>query len=125
MKKNTFNSRLKTVAYVGVFSIFCCSAAYAESQHEPWGFKAQNRASIAALMQQVEKGGTSGTTTTTTPSVTSLVCGGDGESSARGNATCVILNNATGNIELTQDALGDQSANSTVSQADEVLETLQ
>ena len=97
--------------------------------HEPWGFKAQNRASIAALIQQAERGNTNGPSTVIDSSVTSLVCGGDGESSARGNASCVILNNATGGIELAQDAQGDQSAINSVdtkpeSDADEVLDLL-
>lgn len=107
--------------------------ALAQMVSEPWSFQPQNRASIAALMRQVEN--ENAQAVSATPSITTLVCGSDGKSSATGNSTCVILNNAAGNLNIGQDAQGDQSASSNTSEtqnqsassggADSVLATLE
>jgi hypothetical protein len=81
------------------------SPAQAQMATQPWAFQPQNRASIAALMRQVESPSPVATTT-----VTNMVCGSDGESSARGNSTCVILHNALGDIDVGQESNGDQTA---------------
>lgn len=84
-------------------------AAQAQMMNNPWNFQPQNRASIASLMQQVENGGAG---SAQVPSVTTLVCGGGGEAAASGNSTCVILNNAMGDVDVGQDSDGSQSATS-------------
>lgn len=110
--------------------IYGSRAADAQQFNQAWGFTAQNRASIAALMKQMDNeeknadsqvgilGGYSGSD--------NLICGGDGESEATGNSTCIILNNATGNIEIDQDSEGGQTATSTTEENDltDVLSTL-
>lgn len=107
----------KTIRIFGLVLVACFVAtpALAQMTKESWSFNPQNRASIAALIKQIEDGdngnaqsqvvGNGGTT---------LVCGGgssDSNSSAMGNSSCIILNNSTGNIELGQDSTGDQTSN--------------
>lgn len=88
---------------------FISTAAQAQMMQQPWSFTPQNRASIAALMQQTERPAA----LAAPASSDTLICGGGtGESSATANSTCIILNNATGQIELGQDSTGDQSASS-------------
>ncbi len=118
-----------TIAY-----LFSVQDAHGQQFQEPWGFSPQNRASIAALMEQVENrnSNTVATTASTVPaqSITQLVCGSDGASSAKGNSTCIILNDAAGAVDIGQTSAGDQSASSDTEQtvtsdADEVLDALQ
>lgn len=118
----------KHVIYIGLAGNIMALAmpAQAQMRSDPWGFQTQNRASIAALIRQVE-GGPQPVATT---SITSLVCAGDGGSSASGNSTCVILNNAMGDLRVGQEANGNQTASSETEQvtqtsAESVLETLQ
>jgi hypothetical protein len=94
--------------------------ASAEAQfNSPWAFSQTNRASIAVYMRQREDqkdllsagaGGTGSTAQT-------FVCGSAGEpksgASALGNSTCIILNNADGQVTIDQDSLGDQGASAT------------
>ena len=126
MFKVTLKNNFKTVLLAGcVVALGMPTSANSQVLRQSWQFKAQNRASIASLMKQVEDSDkVSSTTSAATPSVTNLVCGGDGESSARANATCVILNNSDGSIELTQGAEGDQTASNSISGAEEVLDLL-
>lgn len=90
--------------------------------NNPWGFSPQNRASIAALIKQVEEkpvtqsGYGYG-------SVTTMICGGDSSSAAKGNASCILLNNSTGTIEIGQDSEGDQTATSDVTETTNNTET--
>lgn len=91
--------------------------AHAQVSSNPWGFQAQNRASIAMAMRQVEHNDSSNSVTqlaqpSGSATYTSLTCGSDGKSSASGNSTCIILNNALGNIDVGQDAQGNQNASS-------------
>ncbi len=79
-------------------------AANAQQFNQAWGFTTQNRASIAALMQQVEKSEGTGNAVVSGGGYDSLVCGGDGMSSATGNSTCIILNNSDGTIQVGQDS---------------------
>lgn len=88
-----------------------------------WGFSPQNRASIASLMKQVE-GGSSGVSGTSSGGSTTLICG-DGASTAKGNASCIILNNSTGNIEIGQDSQGNQTASSETQTTTNVTEHMQ
>lgn len=90
--------------------------AQAQQYTKAWNFVAQNRASIAALINQVEEQESTGTAGVGFAGYDNLVCGGDGESGATGNSTCIILNNATGNIEIGQDSTGDQTATSSTSE---------
>lgn len=103
--------------------------SFSQDRNQSWQFKGQNRASIAALIRDVEKNG-NGTAVSAVPvgGYTNLVCGKDGQSSAAANTTCVILNNSTGTIDVGQDSEGNQTATNhtetTQSVADSVLETL-
>lgn len=94
------------------------SSASAQQFNQSWQFKTQNRASIAALIKQVEQEDEASTAVTQAPaSYDTLLCGGgDGQSAATGNSTCIILNNSTGAIEIGQDANGSQTANNEASQ---------
>lgn len=134
---NGKNLCVKTLIWISALLIALCfgslSASAQQVANEPWGFKAQNRASIAALMRQAENDNSAGSNAQAMPfSNDALVCGGGGgSSSATANSTCIILNNANAAIELGQDAQGDQGAVSTggtqdesESPADEVLATL-
>lgn len=127
---------IKTLIWMSAILIGLCfgslSASAQQVASEPWGFKAQNRASIAALMRQVEDANQTANAQAAPFSNDALVCGGGGgSSSATANSTCIILNNANAAIELGQDAQGNQGATSTggtqaeaESPADEVLATL-
>lgn len=93
-----------------------------------------NRASIAALMKQVEdgNGSSSGTAFVGTGSgdVTQLICGSsNGESpaassNAQANSSCIILNNSTGALNIDQSSEGDQSANAESTSTTTVDETI-
>lgn len=103
---------------------FYSNAAHAQMNNESWGFKQQNRASIAALMQQVESRDQA--TVASSGGFEQLVCGGDGQSSATGNSTCIIMSNSSGAIEIGQDAAGNQDANNTENTTvDELSDTLE
>ena len=116
----------KMVFYsVAAFSVCTfCVEANAQLNDSPWGFSSQNRASIAALIQQVENADDN-TSASAATSVTTLVCGGDSaDSSAAGNSTCIILNNSDGLITLNQENMGNQDANSESSETTNVEETI-
>ena len=121
---------IMTVAAGLLLCSFCLSSpASAQQSNQSWQFKNQNRASIAALMKQVEQQDEANNAVTQVPvGVDTLICGGDGQSSATGNSTCIILNNSTGAIEIGQDANGSQTANNETSQStnteDELGDTL-
>lgn len=87
------------------------ATAHAQMMNEPWSFTQQNRASIAALIKQTEDDENAVTATAAANGYDQLICGGDGASSATGNATCIIMNNSDGMIEIGQDAQGNQDAN--------------
>jgi hypothetical protein len=73
--------------------------------NQPWNFTPQNRAGIAALIQQ---GGTGGSGA---GSGSAFACGGGGEATATANYTCIIINDSEGSIIHTgQDSDGDQTA---------------
>jgi|GEM_PF-1085221 len=117
---------IKDVALCGIAIIlFCVFAADANAQmnESPWGFKNQNRASIAALIRQVEDEDSS--STSTSGGVTQLICGGDSaDASSAGNSTCIILNNSDGIITLDQDNTGDQNSESEATETTNVEETI-
>ncbi len=99
----------------------------AQMNETPWGFKTQNRASIASLIKQVEdaEGRSAANTATTSGAVTQLICGGDSaNASSAGNTTCIILNNSDGMISLDQTNNGDQGADSETTETTNVDETI-
>lgn len=99
------------LAGLAVVFILGNTPAHAQMSNQPWGFKPQNRASIAALMRQVDREGrNTAPATAIYPSYETLVCGGDGRSTATGNSTCIIMSDADGLINIGQDAQGNQSA---------------
>jgi hypothetical protein len=94
--------------------------------NQPWNFTAQNRAGIAALIQQQNGDSNTG-------GAAALACGGGGTATATANYTCIILNNSTGSIGANQGSDGDQTATSDTESSvngvpeedlSEVLETL-
>jgi hypothetical protein len=102
------------------------TSAHAQMANNPWSFKPQNRASVAALIRQVETQDDAADAVTqiaAPASFTNLVCGSDGKSAATGNSTCVILNNATGGVNVGQDADGNQTAST--NNADATIETFE
>lgn len=88
----------------------------AQTNNQPWSFTPQNRASIAALMRQIEDRENAQPSATAVAGYDQLVCGKDGDSSATGNNTCIIMNNSDGVIQIGQDANGNQTATSTTDQ---------
>lgn len=128
-KKYTITPTLMCTGVFLMAMVFGSLGAKAQVANEPWRFKDQNRASIAALMRQIDKEQTAATEAVAAGDA--LVCGdGGGSSSSKGNATCIILNNANAAIEIGQTSDGEQQAtntapaNSPQSPADDVLNTL-
>ena len=108
--------------------------ASAQMYERPWGFAARSGGSMAIFMKQVDEGMLSANSGSGQAAIagttTYLVCGGEGSAGARGNSSCIILNNSDGALSLGQDAVGDQTAESTVTQtqnngADEVSDILE
>lgn len=109
--------------------VLAAGPAAAQMLDQPWSFSQTNRASIAFSLRN---GGDPGAGTTTGSGGPVIVCGGGG-STAAGNNTCIVLNNANGQIELDQASDGSQDAtntqqvtttNATASDADDVLSIL-
>ncbi len=136
-KISILSGSLYAVAFV--FSLTVLPAmSYAQLDNNPWGFTGQNRASIAALMKQVEDESSSRSNVVASGGgdIVNLVCGADATSSAKGNSSCIILNNSDAAIDLGQDSQGDQTAtseettnvdetiNTNVEAIDDVLQTL-
>ena len=116
------------VALGGLLLLVLIDAASAQQAmgNQPWNFTAQNRAGIAALIEQQADGeGNSGV-------ASANACGGGGTTTATSNYTCIILNNSNATIGSDQDSLGDQTATSDTETSvsspgddfSEVLETL-
>lgn len=102
-----------SAALLAGLAIVTSATAHAQMVNQPWGFTQQNRASIAALMKQTEdKENERQAVTTSASGYDQLVCGKDGDSSATGNNTCIIMNNSNGSIQIGQDANGSQTATS-------------
>jgi len=97
----------RLLKHLGVTLLFCAgfaAPALAQQISQPWSFTEQNRASIAALMQQTENPSAAAAASPT------LVCGGAGQPGATANSVCIILNQSSGQISLGQDSQGSQSA---------------
>jgi hypothetical protein len=111
MSKNGY-ARLSVVLALGVATLATAASAEELMGNQPWGFKQQNRAGIAAMMDQ--KANDSDETATSAVLGAGNSCGGSaGNASATGNYTCIILGDGTtANINALQEALGDQSATS-------------
>ena len=132
---NVFSRSLYAIA----FTVTMLPAlSNAQVDNNPWGFTGQNRASIAALMKQIDdnKSSRSNVVASGGGDIVNLVCGADATSSAKGNSSCIILNNSDAAIDLGQDSQGDQTAtseettnvdetiNTNVEAIDDVLQTL-
>lgn len=119
--KTIYRYKIFTPALAMAFLLSLPAAANGLNNN-PWGFSPQNRASIAALIKQVEE-------TPTAQSgygyggVTTMICGGDSSSAAKGNASCILLNNSTGTIEIGQDSEGNQTATSDITETTNNTET--
>lgn len=113
-----------------VFLFTPVAETQAQMNAKPWGFTPQNRASIASLMRQAEQqpsnNGGAGSVSADT-----IVCGAGDETAAKGNSTCIIMNNANGAIDVGQDSNGEQTANNTSSvngqetAVDEIIDVLE
>lgn len=125
-------------AAVGGAFLLAPGTAPAQMMEDAWNFKQRDRAGLAVVQKQVDEGmfsrSSGGVSSATAPPMSStlLICGGDGgsQSSATANSSCIILNNATGDLTIGQDALGDQSATaqsetSSTTTADEVTQILE
>ena len=100
----------KTTTGIFLLAAMISLPAQAQMSPQPWTFVQQNRASIAALMQQTENPAG----TTAPPSADTIICGGgSGQSAATANSSCIILNKGTGQIDIGQDSNGGQQANNT------------
>ena len=127
---NRFVYSLVAIAMIGRLA----GDASAQMYERPWGFAARSGGSMAIFMKQVDEGMLSSSSGSGQAAIagttTYLVCGGEGSAGARGNSSCIILNNSDGALNLGQDAVGDQTAESTVTQtqnngADEVSDILE
>ena len=115
-----------------LFGIACamCAAQIAAAQqiNRPWNFTQQNRAQMAIATKQLKDARSRLWTSTQALGATTIVCGG-GASTATANNTCIVLNNATGDIvtdQISDDSNQDATSTAieTTSGADEVLSTL-
>ncbi|MEM8790990.1 MAG: hypothetical protein AAGE80_05200 [Pseudomonadota bacterium] len=109
-------------------SAVTATPAPAQMLDQPWQFNRSNRAQIAFSMRQTQ-GSSSSTGLVAPGDSTTIVCGG-GSATATANNTCIILNNATGEILADQVSDGSQDATAvsettTDSPADQVLTTLE
>ncbi len=110
--------QIKRILCLALLGVMTASPAFAQLFNNAWSFSGQNRASIAALMKQVEGSANSGGVTSgagaTTPICGDAGGGADGgaagASSATGNSSCIIMNNSTGDIVIEQDSQGDQTS---------------
>lgn len=117
-----------------VTTVFMAAPAGAQGlNNNAWEPQPSNRASIAALMRQVEDGeqASSGFAALGTGGgVTQLICGsnsGDGagaSSNAQANSSCIILNNSDGTLNIDQNSDGEQNANTTSTATTTVDETI-
>lgn len=120
--KNIYKHEI--LAAVLVAGISSAPAAKADGlNNSSWSFSSQNRASIAALIKQVEDKPSS-QSGYGYAGVTTMICGGDSSPAAKGNASCILLNNSTGTIEIGQDSEGDQTATSDVTETTNTTETV-
>jgi hypothetical protein len=100
--------------------------AAAQMMDRPYDFAPRDRAGLAALMQQVENpaSGPDSTSTTTIESKTYL-CGDGGTggtgASSKANSNCVVLDNATGQVNVGQTSDGDQDADSNSSSTENTI----
>jgi hypothetical protein len=105
--------RFSVVLALGLVTFTTGASAQGQIGNQPWGFKAQNRAGIAAMMVQKESGSLDGTSSNGSVAAATSCGGSAGNASATGNYTCIILGDgATGAITALQEALGNQSSTS-------------
>lgn len=131
-----FTKNINGSLILGLMTVALSSPASAQLYKDAWSFSNQNRASIAALIKQVDDGdkASGATVAAGAGGGTTLVCGADADSTAKGNSSCIILNNSTGDIEIGQDSVGDQTASNessdtitvdeSISGADDILDAL-
>ena len=117
-------SKYKTFAAILTFAIMAANPAFSDGlNNEAWSFSPQNRASIASLIKQTEDRPSQSTTSGYGyGSLTTMICG-DGSATAKGNSSCILLNNSTGVIDLGQDSDGDQTATSDITDTTNNAET--
>ena len=87
--------------------LLAASPAFAQMLQRPWTFSQTNRASIAFSLRGNGAPGAVGVAPGT-----SILCGG-GSSTAAGNSTCIVLNNADGTVVIDQVSEGSQDAANT------------
>lgn len=117
--KRTLSGRLLLAGFALATLVEAAPAA-AQMSESPWQFRYRDRAGLAVVMKQAEdassnSGGLSGGSSAVSADTTVLVCGGESASTATSNSSCIILNNATGDLSIGQDSLGDQNATNAAS----------
>jgi hypothetical protein len=91
--------------------------AAAQMMERPYDFGPRDRAGIAALMQQVENQRAPGPSSVSNTQIksTTVLCGEGGTggtgSTSKANANCIVLDDATGQVNVGQNSAGNQDAN--------------
>lgn len=132
---NILIKRTNALIIAAALSGFFVSApvqAQAGFNNSGWSPQASNRASIAALIRQVEEDdSTSSGAYAVGSTVTQLICGsssgegGQTSANAQANSSCIILNNSEGSVlSIDQLSDGDQDANAQSTEMVTVDETI-
>ncbi|MEX2630472.1 MAG: hypothetical protein WD341_11100 [Tistlia sp.] len=126
---------LAATALTALVALMHPEAAQAQMFDSPWSAGARDRAGIAVIIKQAESGfferrdGSAGQPTINYDTTTLVCGGGGGDSTATANSSCLILNNATGAVEVGQGSEGGQNAtsssSSTSNTADSITSVLQ
>ena len=130
-------NNLKLNRFLFISAALSCFAISTEAMaqgmnNSAWSPQPANRASIAALIKQVEDGSSSNSAIGFAGSagVTQLICGantGEGtesSSNAQANSSCIILNNSHGALNINQESDGDQESDATSTNTTIVDETI-
>lgn len=118
--KRSLSGRL-LLAGIALATLVEAAPAGAQMSESPWQFRYRDRAGLAVVMKQTEDAASNsgglygGSGAGVSADTTVLVCGGESASTATSNSSCIILNNATGDLSIGQDSLGDQNATNAAS----------
>ena len=136
-----FTAKQLSIILIAAFAlsgIFSDAAKAQGLNNNAWSPQPSNRASIAALIRQVENGSSAQTGSASAigyvgSNVTQLICGsnsGEGKeasANAQANSSCIILNNSDGTLNIDQASDGEQAAdteNLSTTNVDETINNL-
>ncbi len=131
--KFLFKNKYSFYGACAVITILPFNYSHAQGMNNnAWSPNPSNRASIAALIRQVEQGEASGSigSAASANGVTQLICGtssGDGgltSATSQANSSCIIMNNSSGDLNVNQDSIGDQSADAVLTATTTIDETI-